>query len=45
MNAGWEFTLSVRGSVALDTSLAKAEQVVITAVRKVIGALLSGKLV
>ena len=45
LNAGYEFSLSVRGSVPGDTSLAQAENVVITAVREAIDALIAGKLV
>lgn len=43
-NSGFEFTLSVRGSVVGDTSLKKAEEKVHTAVVNTIQALLNGKL-
>ena len=45
LNSGHEFTISVRGSVPGDTSLTKAEDVVFTAVRETIDALMAGKLV
>lgn len=44
VNAGFEFTISVRGSVPMDTSLAKAEGVVHTAVEEVVHAVLEGKI-
>lgn len=44
INAGLEFTISVRGSVPMDTSLVKAEDVVHTAVQEVIHAVLDGKI-
>jgi hypothetical protein len=44
LNSGYEFTLSVRGSVALDYSLYAAENVVMTAVNETISALLEGRL-
>mmetsp|Transcript_1738 Transcript_1738/g.3111 ORF Transcript_1738/g.3111 Transcript_1738/m.3111 type:complete len:275 (-) Transcript_1738:164-988(-) len=43
-NAGFEFTISVRGSVAMDTSLTKAEDVVHSAVVQTVSAILDGKL-
>jgi hypothetical protein len=43
-NSGYEFILSVRGSVSQDYSLSKAEDKVHSAVTKAIGALLAGKL-
>lgn len=43
-NSGYEFTLSVRGSVVGDTSLTKAEEKVHQAVTNTIQALLDGKL-
>jgi hypothetical protein len=42
---GYEFTISVRGSVPNDSSLSKAENVVITAVKEIIAALLAGKII
>jgi hypothetical protein len=44
VNAGFEFTLSVRGSVAMDTSLEQAEAVVHTAVVELVQAVLEGKI-
>jgi len=43
-NEGYEFTIAVRGSVAKDTSLAKADVIVYDAVKATISALLQGKL-
>ena len=42
MNSGFEFTISARGSVPLDTTLEKAESVVHTAVVELIEALMNG---
>jgi hypothetical protein len=44
VNSGFEFTISVRGSVPMDTSLVKAEDVVHTAVVEAVAAILDGKL-
>ena len=44
VNAGLEFTLSVRGSVPGDSSLAQAEDVVHTAVGEVVQAVLRGEI-
>jgi hypothetical protein len=43
-NAGFEFSVSVRGSVPGDTSLALAEGRVVSAVQKAVGAILNGDL-
>lgn len=40
-NAGYEFSISVRGSVPGDTSLSQAEEVVISAVRETVDAVLN----
>lgn len=45
LNAGFELTISVRGSIPGDTSLSEADNTVVTAVRETIDALLAGKLV
>lgn len=44
VNSGFEFTISVRGSVPMDTSLVQAEEVVHIAVDEVVRAVLSGKI-
>jgi hypothetical protein len=44
VNSGHEFILSVRGSVAQDYSLSKAEEKVHAAVVSTVQALLAGKL-
>jgi hypothetical protein len=43
-NEGFEFTISVRGSVPMDTTLIKAEDVVHTAVVEVVEAILDGRI-
>ena len=44
-NEGFEFSLSVRGSVPYDASLVRVEQEVLTAVQQVVSALMSGRIV
>lgn len=41
---GWEFTVSIRGSIPQDTSLLKVEQQVLIAMQQVVQAIVSGAL-
>lgn len=45
LNAGWEFTLNVRGSIPGDSSLSKVDSAVAQATHEALNALLQGKLV
>ena len=44
INSGYEFTISVRGSVKGDSMLQEVENVVMTAVKETIEALVEGRL-
>jgi hypothetical protein len=44
LNSGYEFTVSTRGSVPADSSLLRAQSIVVTAVQETIAAILNGKL-
>jgi hypothetical protein len=44
LNAGWEFSLTVRGSIAGDSSLSKVDTAVQQATKEALSALMQGKL-